>query len=355
MKAPSVCADYSGAHRRERQLKQSEIRVIRKMQDHQTGVRHMNCKRGKHLAALNLSGPHSSALFNEVEEEIIIRLEKFNAWVEMFNALNTELWQQHQRCTWVCFTRFQRDLILRWCDEEQCWELDALINPGAGQGGCPAAPNGPDDGAGGGDHVELTISSDFELPKPERPARPAAAARGRRRPPAGQAAKRPVKKGRDAAAVAAERVGEFAAAAQREGERIVLRTRALLRSVRRSPRLRHMRSQFEFSVGEMKAVGRLTRDTIRALAHKAQYEIARAIVDVRCLFIEPLEPQPQPALWEARRYEIRPGFALVLYNFEGERPNWDAWLFGKLEIEIDYPNWESWLFGRPADDEQKVA
>ncbi|QGZ96753.1 hypothetical protein [Terricaulis silvestris] len=302
--------------------------------------------RGANLLALNLSGPHASTVYHEVEDLLIERLDAFNSWVEVFNAMNPEPMLQQRKCTWMGFTRFQRQFMLRWNADFEAWELDGVIakKPDDGDDGAAAAPDVPPEGPMGGGGVDLTLSGGFYLPPPRREQRRAPPLRGRRRrPPADQASKRPADAGR-----------EVAAPAKRKAARILCRTRVLLRRVRRSPRLRHIESQFGASVVEMKALCLLSRDTVHAFARAGGRWLGRKLSDVRSFFIEDFESEVRTLTHvEPRRIEIRQGFTLVLYNFE--RPDWESWLFGKLEIEIEYPNWESWLFGRPGEDEQKVA
>jgi hypothetical protein len=251
-------------------------------------------------------------------------------------------------------------LVLRWCAEERCWELDGLVAEApkaddGDDGGCAVVPDDEPDQPVGGGAVELILSGGFYLPPEQTKQRPKKQRRWMRRgPPEDHASKPPTEREREPAAAAKRKTKRIT---KRPAKRIMLRTRALLRRVRQSPRFRHMQSQIEANVSEMKAVGLLSRDTACALALATQRWIARTVADVRSFFTEDFDSAPcTQAYLESRRIEIRPGFTLVLYNFDSaERPNWDAWLFGKLEIEIEYPNWESWLFGRPVEDEQKVA
>jgi hypothetical protein len=323
----------------------------------------MHFKRGPNLANAGFSAPHFSALVNEVDYDITDRLAKFNAWVDMSNALNPAPILQQLHCTWLCFVRSRKEVVLRWCDKEQCWELDALIvaepkpKPDDDEGGCAAAPDEPDDPPlGGGGTVELILSGGFYLPPEEHQPRRAPLRGRRRRPPPDYLAKRPTAPAPDREPAAAAKRKTKRITKKSPKKRIMLRTRALLRTVRQSPRFRHMQRQFEACIGDMKAVGALSRDTARALAHAGSLWLKRKAARVKSLFMERRESAACPqAFWESGRYEIRPGFTLVLYNFESQRPEWDKWLFGKLEIEVEYPNWGSWLFGKPLEDEQKVA
>jgi hypothetical protein len=253
------------------------------------------------------------------------------------------------RQTWFYFEKFQKRFALLWKkasdgapDHEGWWELEGAAaaqrpddgDPEAAEGGGP--PVGPNDGP------VYSFSGGFFLPPPERKQRAQAPRRGRRpQPPAG-----PVDQGRAVALPKAQPV----AAAKRVVARVLCKTRRALRRMRLRSRLRHIKSQIEGRVAEMKAIARLTRDTAHALTTVARRWVRRGAVELRAILTDfDHAAYHVPTRLEAKSFELRQGFTLVLYSFDNIP--WKSGLFGDLE----HPKWESWLFGRLVEDERLSA
>lgn len=252
------------------------------------------------------------------------------------------------RQTWFYFEKFQKRFALRWKkesdeapDHEGWWELEGAPVQNRPNGGDPEAveggpPAGPNDGP------VYSFSGGFFLPPPERKQRAQPPRRGRRpQPPAG-----PVDQGRAAPPPEPQPI----AAAKRVAARVLCKTRRGLRRMQFPSRLRHIKSQIEASVLEMEAIARLTRDTAHALATVARRWVRRGAVELRA-FLTDFDHAAYhvPTQLEAKSFELRQGFTLVLYSFDNIP--WKSGLFGDLE----HPKWESWLFGRLVEDERLSA
>jgi hypothetical protein len=250
------------------------------------------------------------------------------------------------RQTWHYFEMFQKRFALRWKTEEGApdhegwWELDGAPDAHRPDDGPEAAEGDPPDGSGG---PVCSFSGGFFLPPPSRKQRARPPRRGRRpqQPPVG-----PVDQGRAPAQPKAQPV----AAGKRAIARVLCKTRRALRTMQRASRFRHIKSQIEGSVTEMKAMARLSRDTAHALLTVARRWLRRGAVELRTILtgFDHAACQSQTKL-QPKAIELRQGFTLVLYSFDN--PDWESWLFGKFE----HPNWESWLFGRRAEDERLSA
>jgi hypothetical protein len=252
------------------------------------------------------------------------------------------------RQTWFYFEKFQKRFALLWKkasddapDHEGWWELEGAAAAQRPDDGDPEAAEGGPRG-GPNDGPVYSFSGGFFLPPPERKQRAQAPRRGRRpEPPAG-----PVDQGRAVALSKAQPV----AAAKRVVARVLCKTRRVLRRMQLRSRLRHIKSQIGGRVAEMKAIARLTRDTARALATVARRWVRRGAVELRA-FLTDFDHAAYhvPTQLEAKSFELRQGFTLVLYSFDNIP--WKSGLFGDLE----HPKWESWLFGRLVEDERLSA
>lgn len=251
------------------------------------------------------------------------------------------------RQTWHYFEKFQKRFALRWTTDEEApeegwfWELDGAPDACRPDDGDPEeAEGGPRHG--GGDGPTYSFSGGFFLPPPVRKNRARPPRRGRKpQPPAG-----PVDQGRAPAQPKPQPI----AVAKRAVARVLCKTRRVLRTMQRTSRFRHIKSQIEGSVAEMKAVARLSRDTAHALLVVARRWLRRGAVELRAFLTDfDHAAYQRPAQHEPKAIELRHGFTLVLYSFDN--PDWESWLFGKFE----HPNWESWLFGRLSEDERLSA
>lgn len=255
------------------------------------------------------------------------------------------------RHTWFYFEKFQKRFALLWKtakgapDHEGWWELDGASDASPPRPDEDDEAEGADGGAptGAGDGPVCSFSGGFDLPPRQRQRPTRRARRGHRQPPPGA----PTDKSRAPTKPTAE---EAAAPAKRLAALVLCKTRRVLRTMQRASRFRHIKSQIEGSVAEMKAVARLSRDTAQALLTVARRWLRRGAVELRAFLTDFDHAAYQgPAQLEPKAIELRHGFTLVLYSFDN--PDWESWLFGKFE----HPNWESWLFGRLSEDERLSA
>lgn len=242
------------------------------------------------------------------------------------------------RYQWFYFEQFQKRFALSVDEADGEWVLDGAPvaqrpddEDSEGVEGGPS--NGPTDGP------IYSFSGGFHLPPPQKRHAPPPR-RGRRHVPAG-----PVDQGRTAPTRP-----DAVAAAKRATRRLLCKTRAWLRTKPLTPRFGHIVHKFEASLAEMKEVARLTRFTAHVLATVLRRWLRRGVVELRA-FLTDFDHAAYhvPTQLEAKSFELRQGFTLVLYSFDNIP--WKSGLFGDLE----HPNWESWLFGRLVEDERLSA
>jgi hypothetical protein len=243
------------------------------------------------------------------------------------------------RCEWFYFEKFQKRFALSIDEKDGEWVLDgAPVAQRPDDGDPEAADGGPPDGPSDG--PVYSFSGGFHLPPPQRTQRARPPRRGRRQPPAG-----PVDQGRIPVARP-----DAVAAAKRVAHQMLCRTEAWLRTNPLTPRFGHIESKIEASLAEMKEVARLTRDTAHALTTVARRWLRRGAVELRAILTDfDHAAYHVPTQLEAKSFELRQGFTLVLYSFDNIP--WKSGLFGDLE----HPKWESWLFGRLVEDERLSA